>query len=201
MAFNVLLMLSSNENPHPTDEEIPYHAGECQAGGTTFVITGKVLGVITPGKRRPAFPMTSGESVVAFYGDEPLGNALLAQGIFVSYIRFNSPQGQQLFQHHALYNVNNIPNNPKGFIEVQNLVATPAGTTIDALNGIIQSGGDIDGLAQPCQGACGFSKLASSVRIHQNLAGKPPCCSTRFSIASFKRVRRPSWSGACSNTC
>ncbi len=55
--------------------------------------------------------------------------------------------------------------------------------------------------AQPCQGACGFSKLASSVRIHQNLVGKPPCCSTRFSIASFKRVRRPSWSGACSNTC
>lgn len=139
MAFNVLLMLATSEDPDPK-KEVAYHAGQCHAGRTTYVLTPKVLNA----SRSPQ--MTSDRSVVAFYGDKPLANALLAHGIFVSYIGFNSPQGQQLFQHHGLYNVNNIPGEPKGFIEVRNLIAEPPGTTIDALNGIIESRGGSHGL-------------------------------------------------------
>lgn len=143
---NVLLMLSSKVKPHPTKEEIPFHVKECQDSGATYVITTKVLSEITSGKGKLDFPMTSGQSIVAFYGDANLGNVLLAQGVFVAYFRLDSPDGKNIFRNHGLYTVKNIPKEPKGFIEVRDLSQASPGTRIDTLSGIIASTGQPNGL-------------------------------------------------------
>ena len=74
MIRNVLLMLSSDQPPHP-DEEIAWHAAECARAGATALVTTRVLTGLVPGR-----------SAVAFYGNAALGNRYLGRAISQEYV-------------------------------------------------------------------------------------------------------------------
>jgi len=125
MARNVLLMLSSAAPPPPV-QEVQWHTAHCGAHGTTDIITTHVL-----------TGMTTGQSVVAFYGDAALANDYLGKGVFLDYIPLNTPQGQQLLQAHPLYAPNNYPDTAQGFVRLRDFQPAQPGEDVTSLNGII----------------------------------------------------------------
>src|SRR3954470_23095796 len=99
MIRDVLLMLSTDEPPDPL-QEIRWHAERSANGEKTAMPTTRILS-----------NMTSGKSVVAFYGNGTLGNRLLGYGTFAGYKRLTSERGKQLLAGSDLYKT---ANHPKG---------------------------------------------------------------------------------------
>jgi hypothetical protein len=128
MVRDVLLMLSTDQPPHPL-EEIRWHAehsanGEKTAMPTTRILTG----------------MTRGQSIVAFYGNAALGNRLLGYGTFAGYARLTTQRGKQLLAPSELYKAANHPKGIKGVIELSDVRPAGATDTVDLLNGTLYGG-------------------------------------------------------------
>jgi hypothetical protein len=131
---NVLLMLSSNQPP-PPQEEVRWHAARCQSHGTTHLVTTRVLTAMVPC-----------ESIVAFYGNADLGNRYLGQGVYLDYVRLDTPKGQQLLQASALYSTRGIPEGARGLILLRDVREAEDCERLESLHGVITSRGASDGL-------------------------------------------------------
>ena len=130
----VLLMLSSKQPP-PPEEEVCWHAARCRSHGSTWLVTTRVL-----------TEMNSGESVVAFYGNADLHNRYLGQGVYLDYVRLDTPEGQQLLQTSSLYSDRGIPDGAQGFIHLRDVREPQDGEQLESLHGVITSRGVSDGL-------------------------------------------------------
>jgi hypothetical protein len=155
MARNVLLMLSSNADPHPL-QEVAWHEDHCREHDTTTIITTRVLTEMVPE-----------QSVVAFYGDAGIENRYLGKGIFIGFIRIGTVEGQQLLRDHALYRNGNHPKEPGGFIKVRQFTRAQPGEGITSLQGIIDSTGISNGKELAIEN---FPQTAARLQIYYNQA-------------------------------
>jgi hypothetical protein len=133
MIRNVLLMLSSNQPPYPT-EEFRWHVDRCRSHGTTHLITTQTLK-----------DMVLGKSIVAFYGNASLGSPYFGHGIYMGYTGLYTPRGQQLLKSSSLYDAEGIPENSKGFIHLKDVREALKSEDLVSLNGIIDSTGESGG--------------------------------------------------------
>src|SRR5690606_11772712 len=108
MTRNVLLMLSSDQPPPPT-EEIRWHSRQCADGGRTVLVTTRILTGLTPHV-----------SMVAFYGNAALQSRFLGLGCYVQYVRIDSPLSQSVLMESPLYRRDGIPAGAKGCLILEN---------------------------------------------------------------------------------
>lgn len=127
MALNALLMLSTEQLPHPVDE-INWHVAKCESEGWTEMVAMRVLTRLTPGS-----------SMVAFYGDAALDNRLLGWATFESFRKVD-PDGDDA-ERIELYAGGNHPPSVKGIPRLTDMRSAAAGTTLEALGGQLASNG------------------------------------------------------------
>ena len=126
---NILLMLSTQEPPHPRDE-VKWHDANCKETGHTYVITTRDL---------------AGEEyeTVAFFGDASLGNQVLATAHFEKFISVVGPEGAGIGAEHGLYRNGNAPRRSKGFIEVKDFQLAPENADLRSLKGELTDGSEL----------------------------------------------------------
>ncbi len=129
MTRHVLLMLSSDQPPPPT-EEIRWHARQSADGGQTVLVTTRLLTGLTPHR-----------SIVAFYGNAALRNRLLGYGCFVKYVPLASPLGQAVLRDSPLYNRDGIPDGARGCIILEKVHEARSGESLESLSATIEATG------------------------------------------------------------
>jgi len=130
---NVLLMLSSDQPPHPK-KEIEEHARISDDCGETYLITTRIITGLTPE-----------ESVVAFYGDADLGNVFLGIGCYQGYVEMNSPEWNERLQASELYQAHGYPKTAQGMIRMSGVRCARDGEGLAFLEGTITSRGTSNG--------------------------------------------------------
>ena len=128
--INVLLLLSSKQLPHPTNEidALIEEADKSDLGITHFVTTRAVGDRLTPGK-----------SVVALYGDKELEFDLLATGLFVDFIPRYDTRWNAIIDRHPVYSHSEVPQTAIGMIEIEDIqLARKEG--LEVLNAIREDG-------------------------------------------------------------
>jgi hypothetical protein len=129
MTRDVLLMLSSDQPPPPT-EEIRWHARESAKGNRSVLVTTRLITDLTPHR-----------SIVAFYGNAALDNRFLGCGCFVQYAPLDSPLGQAVLMESPLYNRNGVPAGARGCIILEKVREARRGESLESLGGIIEATG------------------------------------------------------------
>jgi hypothetical protein len=133
MARHVLLMLSSDQPPHPI-EEMRWHARECERGGATALVTTRVLAGLTPGG-----------STVAFYGNAALGNRYLGCGTYLEYVSLGSPRGAELLAESPLYRKRGVPRGARALVLLRDVCVAQDSDSLVDLRGTIDSSGASNG--------------------------------------------------------
>jgi hypothetical protein len=123
-------MLSSKKLPAPRDE-VRFHARRCREHGETYLATTRTIEGLTPGG-----------SVIALYGDSPLKNAYLGQGIYLDYILLSTPGAWELLEGLGLYAANQYPDNTIALIKLREVVTGKETDRLELLNGTIQKTGE-----------------------------------------------------------
>jgi hypothetical protein len=129
MPRNVLLMLSTDQPPYPT-EEIRYHAVQSAEGKTTALVTTRRFSGLTPGR-----------SVLAFYSNAALGNRYLGRAIYREYVGLETPRGRELLREHKYYGSRGIPEGARGFLVLSDVQEARVGEELESLNGTIEASG------------------------------------------------------------
>lgn len=133
MIRNVLLMLSSDQPPHP-EKEVAWHAAECAQRGETALLTTRRLTKLVPDR-----------SEIAFYGDAKLGNRYLGRATFLEYVPLTSTRGATLLANSSLYRDRGMPRGARAFLILREVEAAAAGQGLEVLSGTIRSSGGTDG--------------------------------------------------------
>lgn len=127
--LNVLLMLSTREDPDPV-MEAAWHVQHCAKRGSTFLVTTRVIEGLTPGR-----------SCVAFYADSASGNRFLGRGCYKNHVGFDTDRGRQILKDSGLYSRYGTPKKSKAFIELTTVQAARQGESLEVLDGTIRASG------------------------------------------------------------
>ncbi len=131
--LNVLLMLSRAQPPEPL-AEVRWHVQNLAARGVTYFASPQVLRTLSRG------------ATVAFYGDDRLGNRLLALGHFCGTVEIRKRTGLEIAgQQVDIYGPGQLAASAKTWVGVDALHIDP-NLTLEALDGTIQSEGGSHGL-------------------------------------------------------
>lgn len=128
-------MLSNSQLPPPR-EEVAALAARSSVGRSVPFVTTRIVRDLVPG-----------ESVVAFYGDASLDNALLGYGVFERSVPIDSPDGAAVARGDALYGHAGMPAGAKSVLLLRDVRIAQASETLESLKGVIDSNGKTLSLA------------------------------------------------------